>query len=188
MKPLTNYHATPVKDIIGAGVSATHPDSGAATGLQAAQVRYLEVDEESAGQRLDNYLLRHLKGVPKSRIYRIVPDGMARPKVRDLRGASGDELLALLASPNRELREQARAALVEGGHDVCLLDVHLGKESGLVALRAARDEATAAVAAEVGADFVGVVLVESSPRFVEPAAAKRLARAHPGGGGAGGRS
>lgn len=38
-----------------------------------------------------------------------------------------------------------------------------------------RDEATVAVAADAGADFVGVVLVESSPRFVEPAAAKRLA-------------
>lgn len=45
------------------------------------------------------------------RIYRLVPDGVARPKVRDLRRATGEELLALLASPNRELREQARLLL-----------------------------------------------------------------------------
>lgn len=36
------------------------------------------IDAEDAGQRLDNYLLRHLKGVPKSRIYRIVRSGEVR--------------------------------------------------------------------------------------------------------------
>lgn len=40
-----------------------------------------------------------------------------------------------------------------------------------------RDEATAAVAAEAGAHFIGVVLVESSPRFVAPEDARRLAAA-----------
>jgi 23S rRNA pseudouridine955/2504/2580 synthase len=36
------------------------------------------VDEESAGQRLDNYLLRHLKGVPKTHVYRIIRTGEVR--------------------------------------------------------------------------------------------------------------
>ncbi len=36
------------------------------------------VDEESAGQRLDNYLVRILKGVPKTRIYRIIRSGEVR--------------------------------------------------------------------------------------------------------------
>ncbi|NCW89216.1 MAG: RluA family pseudouridine synthase [Rhodocyclales bacterium] len=36
------------------------------------------IDSEEAGQRLDNYLLRHLKGVPKSRIYKIVRSGEVR--------------------------------------------------------------------------------------------------------------
>jgi 23S rRNA pseudouridine955/2504/2580 synthase len=41
-------------------------------------VRWLTVDEESAGQRLDNYLLRHLKGVPKTHVYRIIRSGQVR--------------------------------------------------------------------------------------------------------------
>lgn len=41
-------------------------------------VRYLEVIEEEVGQRLDNYLLRILKGVPKSHVYRIVRSGQVR--------------------------------------------------------------------------------------------------------------
>lgn len=40
-----------------------------------------------------------------------------------------------------------------------------------------RDEPTAAAAAAAGADFVGVVLVSTSPRFVGPEDAKRLAAA-----------
>jgi 23S rRNA pseudouridine955/2504/2580 synthase len=36
------------------------------------------VDEESAGQRLDNFLMRHLKGVPKTHIYRIIRSGEVR--------------------------------------------------------------------------------------------------------------
>jgi 23S rRNA pseudouridine955/2504/2580 synthase len=39
---------------------------------------WLEVDEASAGQRLDNFLLRHARGVPKSHIYRIVRSGEVR--------------------------------------------------------------------------------------------------------------
>ena len=45
---------------------------------KAAAVKTLMVDEESAGQRLDNYLLRHLKGVPKTHVYRIIRTGEVR--------------------------------------------------------------------------------------------------------------
>jgi 23S rRNA pseudouridine955/2504/2580 synthase len=38
----------------------------------------LVVDEESAGQRLDNFLMRHLKGVPKTHVYRIIRSGEVR--------------------------------------------------------------------------------------------------------------
>ena len=40
--------------------------------------RTIEVDPESEGQRLDNFLLRHLKGVPKTHIYRIIRSGEVR--------------------------------------------------------------------------------------------------------------
>ena len=42
------------------------------------EVRHIAVDEESAGQRLDNFLIRALKGVPKSHIYRIIRSGEVR--------------------------------------------------------------------------------------------------------------
>ena len=38
----------------------------------------LEVGEEAAGQRIDNYLLRLAKGVPKSHVYRILRSGEVR--------------------------------------------------------------------------------------------------------------
>ena len=42
------------------------------------QVRFLDVAEEEAGQRLDNYLLRHTEGVPKTRVYRAIRKGEVR--------------------------------------------------------------------------------------------------------------
>ena len=44
----------------------------------AAAAKTMLVDEESAGQRLDNFLLRHLKGVPKTHVYRIIRTGEVR--------------------------------------------------------------------------------------------------------------
>ncbi len=41
-------------------------------------VRHLEIEEDFVGQRVDNYLMRILKGVPKSRIYRIIRKGEVR--------------------------------------------------------------------------------------------------------------
>ncbi len=40
--------------------------------LSKESVTFVEVDEGGAGQRIDNFLIRHLKGVPKSHIYRIL--------------------------------------------------------------------------------------------------------------------
>ena len=44
----------------------------------APQASWIDVDAESAGQRLDNFLLRHLKGVPKTHVYRIIRSGEVR--------------------------------------------------------------------------------------------------------------
>lgn len=43
-----------------------------------AAVKTLEISEDEAGQRIDNYLMAKLKGVPKSLIYRIVRKGEVR--------------------------------------------------------------------------------------------------------------
>ena len=46
--------------------------------LSKARARWLEVGEESEAQRIDNFLLRALKGVPKSHVYRVLRSGEVR--------------------------------------------------------------------------------------------------------------
>jgi 23S rRNA pseudouridine955/2504/2580 synthase len=57
-------------------------------------VRAITVDAESAGQRLDNFLLRLLKGVPKTHVYRVIRSGEVRVNkgraAADTRVAEGD--------------------------------------------------------------------------------------------------
>jgi 23S rRNA pseudouridine955/2504/2580 synthase len=42
------------------------------------QAQFVTITEEEAGQRIDNYLLRVCKGVPKSHVYRILRSGEVR--------------------------------------------------------------------------------------------------------------
>jgi 23S rRNA pseudouridine955/2504/2580 synthase len=51
-------------------------------GLSKDSVTQLEVGEETAGQRIDNFLLKIAKGVPKSHVYRIVRSGEVRVNKR----------------------------------------------------------------------------------------------------------
>ena len=58
---------------------AAKPEAPSSTGQRPApDVRYVTIDEAHAGQRLDNFLLGQLKGVPKSHVYRIVRSGEVR--------------------------------------------------------------------------------------------------------------
>lgn len=43
-----------------------------------AKVYFINIDQNQDGQRIDNFLLRQLKGVPKSRIYRLLRKGEVR--------------------------------------------------------------------------------------------------------------
>jgi len=58
----------------------------------AAAVRYVTVEPAHEGQRLDNYLIRIAKGVPKSHIYRIVRSGEVR--INQARADAADRLAA----------------------------------------------------------------------------------------------
>ncbi len=64
--------------------------------IAADRVSYVTVGAESAGQRLDNFLLRLARGVPQSHVYRIVRSGEVRVnKARasvDQRLAEGDQI------------------------------------------------------------------------------------------------
>jgi len=65
-------------------------------GLSKDLATWHEVDTEAAGQRVDNYLTKRLKGVPKSHIYRILRSGEVRINSRrvgpDYRVQAGDRL------------------------------------------------------------------------------------------------
>lgn len=82
------------RQIIGAGDAPASPRDGRPG--SGPSVRRILVDEEDAGQRLDNLLLRLLKGVPKTHIYRVIRSGEVRlnsARARaDTRVQRGDEL------------------------------------------------------------------------------------------------
>src|SRR5476651_2809225 len=46
--------------------------------LSKVSVKQVDIGSETAGQRVDNFLLRQCKGVPKSHIYRILRSGEVR--------------------------------------------------------------------------------------------------------------
>jgi len=50
--------------------------------LGNVRARVLDIDEARAGQRVDNFLLRELKGVPRSHVYRLVRSGEVRVNSR----------------------------------------------------------------------------------------------------------
>ena len=83
----------------------------------AAQVRLVSIDETYAGQRLDNFLLRELKGVPKTHVYRIIRAGEVRVNKgraqADTRLAAGD---VVRVPPVRvsERMEQKAASMAAG--------------------------------------------------------------------------
>ena len=93
---------------------------------QAAAVRLLAVDEESAGQRLDNYLMRLLKGVPKTHIYRVIRSGEVRVNKgragADTRVAAGD---IVRVPPMRVATRPEVAAVPAREFPVLLEDDHL---------------------------------------------------------------
>ncbi len=130
-----------------------------------AAVRYVEAGESDAGQRLDNFLARHLRDVPRSRLYRLLRKGEVRVNGRraraDCRLASGDRvrlppvhvdaLPVARGQPSAALRRVALASIVHEDQDLLVLDkpagvaVHGGSgvTFGLIeALRAARPELT----------------------------------------------
>lgn len=57
---------------------STEKTALAAENQPFAQVMMIAIDEEQAGQRLDNFLIARLKGVPKSKIYNVIRKGEVR--------------------------------------------------------------------------------------------------------------
>jgi 23S rRNA pseudouridine955/2504/2580 synthase len=62
----------------------------------APEVSWVRVDEDGDGQRLDNFLIKRLKGVPKTHVYRVIRSGEVRVNKgrasADTRLSLGDEV------------------------------------------------------------------------------------------------
>ncbi|HVL34569.1 MAG TPA: RluA family pseudouridine synthase [Burkholderiales bacterium] len=127
--------------------------------LSKARAATLEVGEEAAAQRIDNFLLRRLKGVPKSHVYRVLRSGEVRvnsARVKpEYRLRVGDRVrvppvrIADTAAPARSARP-AEFPVVHEDPSLLVLDkpagvaVHGGSgvSQGVIeALRAARPQA-----------------------------------------------
>jgi len=89
-----------VQRIIGgkpaAKAKAVKPPGPAGVPLATPAVTRVRVDEGGEGQRLDNFLLKLLKGVPKTHVYRVIRSGEVRVNkgraAADTRLAIGDEV------------------------------------------------------------------------------------------------
>ena len=86
-----------VQRIIGAKPAATALAGASAAAPSALPaVQHVTVDEASEGQRLDNFLVKLLKGVPKTHVYRVIRSGEVRVNKgradADTRLAIGDDV------------------------------------------------------------------------------------------------
>ena len=160
-------------------VAATRESPQESTG--SVGVRQLEVSADDVGQRIDNFLLRHFKSVPRSRVYRLLRKGEVRVNGRrakpDYRLAAGDKLrlppvrIGGERPPARvpqSLIERLRAAIIHEDADLLVINkpaglaVHGGSglDFGVIeALRAARPDETLELAHRLDRETSGCLLV-----------------------------
>jgi 23S rRNA pseudouridine955/2504/2580 synthase len=145
----------------------------------AVEMRTITADE--AGQRIDNFLMRHFKMVPRSRVYRLLRKGEVRVNRKrvdaEYRLAAGDELRLPPvrlgtgegpARPSTSLSELIEAAVIFQDKHVLVLDkpagvaVHggSGMSYGVIeALRASRPRETLELVHRLDRDTSGCLVV-----------------------------
>jgi 23S rRNA pseudouridine955/2504/2580 synthase len=113
-------------------------NTGAEKGTRQTRVRKILIDEDQAGQRIDNFLRRQLPGLPKSRIYRIIRRGEVRVNGGRVRAEykllSGDEVRIPPARINAGPDEPAAGKVVDLESHILYEDKRLlviNKPSGL---------------------------------------------------------
>ena len=81
---------------------------------------FVTVDEDYAGQRLDNFLIRQLKGVPKTHVYRIIRSGEVRVNKgraqADTRVETGD--IVRLPPVRTSERAEQKAEAIQAAQEV----------------------------------------------------------------------
>jgi len=112
--------------------------------LSKVSATLLEVGEDAAGQRIDNFLLRLAKGVPKSHVYRILRSGEVRVNkgrsTADRRLELGDRVRLppiRLAEPKDVAAVPARDFAVVFEDDAVLV---IDKPAGVAAIPAREEE------------------------------------------------
>jgi 23S rRNA pseudouridine955/2504/2580 synthase len=145
------------------------------------QVQHLTVGPEGAGQRLDNFIQKHLGDVPRSRVYRVIRKGEVR--VNGRRAGPATRLKAedririppvrvlppsQIGRPAADLLVRIRSAIVHEDPRLLVLDkpagiaVHGGSgvSSGVIeALRALRPEESLELVHRLDRDTSGCLLV-----------------------------
>ncbi|MCS5558780.1 MAG: 23S rRNA pseudouridine(955/2504/2580) synthase RluC [Oceanospirillaceae bacterium] len=100
--------------------------------LTATAVKFVTIDDDRAGQRIDNFLITQLKGAPKSLIYRIVRKGEVRVnkgRIKpDYKLKDGD----IVRVPPVKLPEPNAPAAVSKGLEKQLRDAILYESPGLI--------------------------------------------------------
>lgn len=154
----------------------------------SSKVRYVDVADEEAGQRLDKYLARQLGGLPVTRIFRIIRKGEVRINGHraspEVRLSAGDRVrippLRVQAegagpprrTPSAELLETVRRAIIHEDDRLLVLDkpagvaVHGGSgvSFGVIeALRALRPSESLELAHRLDRDTSGCLLVARTP-------------------------
>jgi 23S rRNA pseudouridine955/2504/2580 synthase len=150
----------------------------------------LQIDHAHVGQRIDNYLLRILRGVPRSRIYRILRKGEVRvngARIKpDYRVQAGDTLrlpplrMAAQSAPSRppdRVLDQLTSAIVHEDAEVLVINkpsglaVHKGSglDYGVIeALRFLRpQQAFLELVHRLDRDTSGCLLVAKTPQALK---------------------
>ncbi len=93
------------------------------------KVSFVDIDENSVQQRIDNFLLKSLKGVPKSRIYRILRKGEVRVNKKRVKAEYKLKLGDQVRIPPIRLEEKSAAPNIQNLDKVQQLETQIIFES-----------------------------------------------------------
>ena len=161
----------------------SNPDSPAAPPAAGPKASHVKVAADDDGQRLDNWLLRAIKGIPRSRVYRLLRKGEVRVNGKrakpEQRVAAGDDIRLPPVRPVEEgapVVRRASSGMIDAIEKaVIYADDNLlviAKPSGMAvhggsglshgvieALRASRPDETLELAHRLDRDTSGLLLV-----------------------------
>lgn len=99
------------------------------------QVTYQIIDkEQDIGQRLDNFLIKILKGVPKSRIYKIIRAGEVRINKKRAKPDTRLQVQDVVRIPPVRLAEQAERGAVPPALEKQLIQAIIYEDDGLMVI------------------------------------------------------